>query len=182
MMLEAVSTLTSKVEGKDIVWTAWRHADAGKAAGTVLRTVLNISWGTYAQFFKRLMSQYVASSTKNILFTAHTMDILNEAEMVNETLVKVKGSLMNNGLESYYSTVISTKKIPLKKLETYKSPLLTFTEEEQLLGYKYCFQTKLTKETVNERIRSSLGMWNIPETYIDNDIQLVLDRIHNYYK
>lgn len=182
MMPEAVSTLTSKVEGKDIVWTIWRHIDAGKAADTVLRTVLNISWGDYAQFFKRLMAQYVATSTKNVLFTAHTMDILNEAEMVNETLVKVKGSLMNNGLESYFSTVISTKKLPTKKLENFKSPLLTFTPDEESDCYKYCFQTRLTKETVNERIRSSLGMWSIAETYVDNDIQLVLDRIHTYYK
>ena len=140
------------------------------------------AWGDYAQFFKRLMAQYVATSTKNVLFTAHTMDILNEAEMVNETLVKVKGSLMNNGLESYFSTVISTKKLPTKKLENFKSPLLTFTPDEESDCYKYCFQTRLTKETVNERIRSSLGMWSIAETYIDNDIQLVLDRIHTYYK
>jgi hypothetical protein len=45
------------------------------------------------------MGQYVATSKKNILFTAHTMDILNESEMVNETLVKVKGSLMNTGVK-----------------------------------------------------------------------------------
>jgi hypothetical protein len=84
--------------------------------------------------------------------------------------------------ESYFSTVISTKKLPTKKLENFKSPLLTFTPDEESDCYKYCFQTRLTKETVNERIRSSLGMWSIAETYIDNDIQLVLDRIHTYYK
>ena len=139
------------------------------------------AWGEYAQFFKKLMSQYVANSTKNIIFTAHTMDVLNEAEMINETLVKVKGSLMNQGIESYFSTVVSSKKISLKKLEGYESDMLTITEEEEMLGYKYCYQVKLTKDTVNERIRSSLGMWNIKETYIDNDIQHVIERLHNYY-
>ena len=139
------------------------------------------AWGEYAQFFKRLMSQYVANSTKNIIFTAHTMDVLNEDEMVNETLVKVKGSLMNTGIESYFTTVISTKKVRLKKLEDYQSDLLTITEEEDLLGYKYCFQTKLTKDTVNERMRSALGMWTTAETFIDNDVQLVLDRLHEYH-
>lgn len=139
------------------------------------------AWGDYAQFMKRLMSQYVAASTKNIIFLAHTSDVLNEAEMVNETLVKVKGSLMNQGIESYFSTVTSAKKVPISKLANYKSKLLNITEEEEMLGFKYVFQTRLTKETVNERIRSSLGMWQINETYIDNNVQHVIDRLHAYY-
>jgi len=139
-------------------------------------------WGEYAQFMKRLMSQYVSKSTKNIIFTAHTMDILNETEMISETLVKVKGSLMNQGIESFFSTIVSAKKVPLKKLADYKSKYLNITEEEKILGYKYCYQVKLTKDTVNERMRSSLGMWDIKETYIDNDVQYVIDRLHQYYK
>lgn len=139
------------------------------------------AWSDYAQFFKRLMQEYVANSTKNVIFTAHTLDVLNESEMVMETLVKVKGSLMNQGIESYFTQVISSKKMTTKKLEKYKSALLDITEEEAALGFKYVFQTKLTKETVNDRIRSPLGMWDTQETFIDNDLQLVLDRIHKYY-
>jgi len=139
------------------------------------------SWGDYAQFFKKLMQHYVANSTKNIIFTAHTMDIYNEADMVNETLIKVKGSLMNQGLESYFSNVISTKKMDLTKLNKYESDLLNITEEEELIGIKYVFQTKLTKETVNERIRGPLGLWQTNESFIDNCAQLVLDRLHEYY-
>lgn len=139
------------------------------------------AWSDYAQFFKRLMQEYVATSTKNVIFTAHTMDVMNEGEMIMETLVKVKGSLMNNGIEAMFTNVISTKKVPVKKLENYQSDLLNITEDEDMLGFKYVFQTRLTKDTVNERIRAPLGMWEIPETYIDNDIQLVLDRLHHYY-
>jgi archaellum biogenesis ATPase FlaH len=138
-------------------------------------------WGNYAQFFKRLMSQYVAKSSKNVIFTAHTSDIMNEAEMSQETLVKVKGSVMNTGIESYFSTVISCKKTPIKTLSNYKNTLLTVTPEEEALGFKYVYQTKLTKETVNERMRSPLGMWNTEETYIDNNVQLVIDKLHDYY-
>ena len=139
------------------------------------------AWGNYAQYFKKLMAQYVAKSTKDIVFTAHTLDVLNEAEMVNETLVKVKGSLMNQGIESFFTNVISTKKLELKKLDKYQSKLLNITDEEEMLGIKYVYQTRLTKDTVNERIRSPMGMWNIKETYIDNDISLVMKRIHEYY-
>ena len=84
------------------------------------------AWGQYAQYMKVLMSQIVAKSTKNVVFLAHTSDVLNEAEMVNETMVKVKGSLMNQGIESFFTCVISTKKVAMAKLEDKiaKSPLL----------------------------------------------------------
>ena len=142
------------------------------------------AWGQYAQFMKQLMSQVVAKSTKNVVFLAHTSDVLNEAEMINETLVKVKGSLMNQGIESFFTTVISTKKLPLTKLEdkVAKSSAYTVTAEDKALGFKYVYQTRLTKETVNERIRAPMGMWDMKETYIDNNLQNVINRLDEYYK
>lgn len=127
------------------------------------------------------MSQYVAKSTKNVIFTAHTSDILNESEMTLETMVKVKGSVMNQGVESYFSTVISTKKVNLKALKDYESELLDVTPEEEALGFKYVFQTRITKDSVNERMRAPLKMWTTKETFIDNNIQNVIDRLHEYY-
>lgn len=139
------------------------------------------AWGQFAQYFKNLMQQYVAKSTKNVIFTAHTFDTLNESEMLMETKVPVKGSLKNNGVESYFSVVLASKKVPLKTLKDYKSDLLTITPEEEALGFKYVFQTKITKETVNERLRGPLGLFTTQETFIDNNIQLVIDRLKEYY-
>ena len=139
------------------------------------------AWGDFAQYFKSLMQNYVAKSTKNVIFLAHTSSSLNEAEMVMETKVPVKGAIKNNGIESYFSQVIATKKVPIKVLKDYKSDLLTITPEEEALGFKYVFQTKLTKETVGERMRGPLGMFSTQETYTDNNIQLMLDRLHEYY-
>jgi hypothetical protein len=139
------------------------------------------AWGDFSQYFKTLMQQKVASSDKRVIFTAHTADKLNESEMLMETSVPVKGSLKGNGIESYFSCVIATKKMTLKQLEKYKSPLLTITPEEEALGFKYVFQTRLTKETVGERIRGPLGMWDSNETFIDNNVQLVLNRLAEYY-
>ncbi len=140
-------------------------------------------WQDYQQFFKKLMQEYVAVSRLNVVFTAHTMDILNENEAVYETFVKVKGALMNHGIESYFNSVISCKKMKLQKLEAAKqeSSLLNITDEEEMLGFKYVYQTRLTKDTVNERIRNPLGMWAPNETFIDNDLQAVLDRFKTYY-
>lgn len=139
------------------------------------------AWGQFAQYFKTLMQHHVAKSTKNVIFTAHTLDTLNEAESIMETKVPVKGSLKNNGIESYFSIVLASKKVPLKTLKDYKSDLLIITPEEEALGFKYVFQTKLTKETVNERLRGPLGLFSTQETYTDNNMQMILDRLHEYY-
>jgi len=139
------------------------------------------SWQHYQQFFKELMQQYVAKSTKNVIFTAHTLDVLNENEMVMETKVPVKGALKNTGIEAYFSTIVTARKISINDLSKYQNDLLTIDEEEELLGYKYVYQTKITKETVHHRIRSSMGMWSIPETFINNDANALLERLHQYY-
>lgn len=139
------------------------------------------AWGQFSQYYKTLMQQYVARSTKNVIFIAHSADTMNESEMVMETKVPVKGALKNNGIESYFTQVIASKKVALKNLREYGSPLLNITPEEEALGYKYVFQTKLTKETVHERLRGPLGMFNTKETFIDNNMQLVLNRLHEYY-
>ena len=41
----------------------------------------------------------------------------------------------------------------------------------------YVFQTKIDKNTLNERMRSPMGMWSKEEKYINNDIQLTATRV-----
>ncbi|WP_199097257.1 AAA family ATPase [Dyella sp. ASV21] len=139
------------------------------------------AWGAFSQFFKALMQDKVAKSTCNVIFTAHTLTQLNENDMILETKVPVKGSLKNNGIEAYFSCVVAAKKMPVKKLEGYASDLLEISEEEQALGFKYVFQTKLTKDTVHERIRSPMGLFKTSETFMDNDVQKLLNHLHQYY-
>lgn len=138
-------------------------------------------WSEYSQYFKNLMQQYVSKSTKNVIFTAHTKSELNESEMVLETLVPIKGALKNQGVEALFSTIVSTKKVKLKDLENYQNGLLNITDKERALGFKYVYQTQITAETVNERIRSAMGLFNDNETFIDNDAKLLMNRLHEYY-
>jgi hypothetical protein len=140
------------------------------------------AWGNFQQYFKNLMQDKVANSPCQCIFTAHTLATYSETNMAMEVKVPIKGALKNNGVEAYFSCVIAAKKVPVKKLEGYGSELLVITEEEQMLGFKHVFQTKLTKETVNERIRAPMGMWTTAQTYIDNDAQLVLDHLNKYYQ
>ncbi|APC46048.1 Sak4-like ssDNA annealing protein [Vibrio phage vB_VspP_pVa5] len=138
------------------------------------------AWGDYAQYFKRLMQQHVAKSTKNVIFLAHVTDVMTE-DAILETCVKVKGSIMNQGVEAYFSTVVAAKKVQLKDLKDNESDLLTITPQEEALGFKHVFQVQLTKKTVKERIRSPMGMWGPKEIYIDNDCAKVLARLEEYY-
>lgn len=139
------------------------------------------AWGDYAQFFQKLMHHYVAVSTKNVIFLAHTREEIDEIVGTIGAKIPVKGSLNNKGIESYFSTIVSTKKVPIKELKDYSNVLLNISDEDTLLGYKYVYQTRLTKKTVAERMRSPMGMWSIAETYIDNDAQSVINRLHEFY-
>lgn len=138
-------------------------------------------WSNYAQFFKGLMQDKVANSYKNVIVLAHTRSDLDEKAMEMKTFVPVKGSLKNNGIEAYFSTVVATKKISLKDLEPYKSDLLSISETDTMLGYKHVFQTQLTKQTIGERIRSPMGMFTRSQTYMDNDAGLLLHHLREYY-
>lgn len=139
------------------------------------------AWGKYAEFFKTLMSQYVSKSTKKVIFLGHTADEIND-DRVRETRVKVKGSLMARGIESFFTIVISTKVMEVSDLETCSSDLLDVSEDDEIDGFKYCFQTRLVKGTTQERIRSPMGMWSRKETYIDNDIQKVFGKLDKFYR
>lgn len=139
------------------------------------------AWGNYSTYFKNLMQLYVAKSSKKVLMTAHTLDQLNETEMVVETKVPVKGALKNQGIESYFSIVIASKKMPVSEAEKITNSLLNITPQEKAMGAKYVFQTLITGKTTNDRIRGPMGLFEIEETFIDNDIQLVLDRLEEYY-
>jgi len=139
------------------------------------------AWGQFAEFFKTLMTMHVAKSTKTIIFTAHTLTTLNEQTMMMETKVPVQGALKNNGIEAFFSTIVYTKVLPVTTLKNFANPNLTFTEDEEEIGIKHVFQTRLTKETVGDKIRSNMGMWEKNETYIDNDAQVLIDRLTNYY-
>ena len=139
------------------------------------------AWGQFADFFKVLMQDKVVNWGKPTIVTAHVKDDFDETRHEIKTVVPIKGSLRNNGVEAYFSTVVAAKKVTLTELEKYGSNLLTITDEDRELGYKHVFQTRPTKETVGERIRSPMGMFSREQTYIDSDAQLLLDHLNTFY-
>lgn len=142
------------------------------------------AWGDYGAFFRTLMQQKVAAFGKPVIVLGHTLSVYNEKTMSFDVAVPIKGALKGQGVEAFFSTVVSAKKMTLKDLEPYlgdKNSLLTVSEDEEMLGYKHVFQTRLTKDTVGERIRSPMGMFTREETFMDNDTDLLFQRLREYY-
>lgn len=127
------------------------------------------------------MQDKVIKFNKPTIILAHVQDFIDESTLELKTYVPVKGALKNQGCEAYFSTVVSAKRVNIKDLKDYKSSMLNITEDEEIDGFKYVFQTRLTKKTVGERIRSPMGMFSRQETFIDNDCQLLLDHLKEYY-
>lgn len=140
------------------------------------------AWGDFAQFFKQLMQEKITAFGKPVIITAHVKDELDEKAMEIKTSVPIKGSIKNNGVEAYFSTVVAAKKMTIKDLSGYSSDLLNISDEDKELGYKHVFQTRPTKTTVGERIRSPMGLFSKDQTFIDNDAQLLLDHLHAFYR
>jgi len=139
------------------------------------------AWSNFAQYFKVLMQDKVVKFNRPTIITAHVKDELDEIRHEMKVSVLIKGALRNNGVEAYFSTVVAAKKVTLLELEKYGSNLLTITDEDRELGYKHVFQTRPTKETVGERIRSPMKMFSRDQTYIDSDAQLLLDHLQKFY-
>lgn len=139
------------------------------------------AWGHYQQFFKELLQDIIPQIKRPIVLLAHTRAEYDEKTLSTKVKVPIKGALANTGVEAFFSTVVAAKKVDLEVLENYKSDLLTITEDDEIVGYKHVFQTRLTKDTVNERIRSPMGLFSKEQTYMDNNVQLLIDHLNAFY-
>lgn len=142
------------------------------------------AWGAYNQYLKNLMQQKIARLQIPVIILGHTKAEFNEQAGQYDICVPVKGAAKNQGVEAFFSCVVSTKKITIKDIEEagYDPALLTITDEERKLKYKHVFQLRLTEKTTGERIRSPMFMWNDKHTYMNNDAQLLIDWLKAFYQ
>lgn len=140
------------------------------------------AWGNYQTFFEQIFQDKIIRYGKPVIIIAHVADSYDEKTLDTKTSIPVKGALKNISIEAYCSFLIYAEKMTLKDLENYKNDLLHITAKDEATGLKYCFQTQLTKTTLNKKIRGPDDLFTLDETYIDNDAQLVLDKLTEYYK
>lgn len=138
------------------------------------------AWGDYGIFYKEFIHA-IKAGTKDYAILAHEDTFLNEQSMQMESRVPVKGSVGKIGVEADFTTILSTKQMPIKKLEGHENDLLHITDAEREDGFKYVFCTRVTKESIGEKMRSAIGLWDRRELYIDNDLDQVFNRLKQYY-
>lgn len=138
------------------------------------------AWGDYGIFYKEFIHA-IKAGTKDYAILAHEDTFLNEQSMQMESRVPVKGSVGKIGVEADFTTILSTKQMPIKKLEGHENDLLHITDAEREDGFKYVFCTRVTKESIGEKMRSAIGLWKREELYIDNDLNQVFNRLKQYY-
>ena len=141
------------------------------------------AWGTYGQFFPKLIYDHIADRRVFVVMLGHLDAVLNEETGRTDYTVPVKGALKKNGLEAYFTTVINCRKVNIKDItkDAEEGPALQITDRDRQLGYMHVFQTRTVKSTVGDRIRSPWGLFTDEETYINNDAQVVVDRLAKYY-
>lgn len=138
------------------------------------------AWGDYAKFYKRFIHT-IKSGTKDYVIFAHEKDLYNEKEMTIETKIPVKGAVGATGVEADFSIILAAKRIPLTMLAGFENNMLNISETEIEDGFKYVFQTRVTKDTVGEKMRSPMALWSRKQLYIDNDVDAVLRHVKQYY-
>lgn len=138
------------------------------------------AWGAYGNFFRRLMDK-IAELDMFFILIGHLAVVTNEDTGEVSSAVPVKGALAKKGLEAYFTTVLNARKVPLKELKKYDGKLLKITSRDEELGYKHVLQTRTTKQTVGDRIRTPMGLFEDDDVYIDNDAQVVIDQLTEYY-
>lgn len=138
------------------------------------------AWGDYGNFYRNMIHKLKAGS-KNYAILAHEASEYNELNSRMDSYVPIKGAVGKVGVEADFTTILSSKQIPIKTLEKYPNDLLKITDTEREDGVKYVFQTRITKDSTGEKMRSAMGLWSREELYIDNDLQLVFERLNKFY-
>lgn len=137
-------------------------------------------WNAYSEHYKVMLDSITASNKTHIVM-AHTDTVLNEQTGDNESKILISGAVGKIGVQSDFSIVVTSKQMPIAKLKLRETPLLTYTEDEEASGMKYVFSTLMNKATVGDTTRAPIGFWDRNEEYIDNSIQIILDRMDEYY-
>ena len=139
------------------------------------------AWGEFANYYKKLIHK-IKSSTKNYAILAHVKDVINESEMILESKVPIKGSVGATGVEADFTTIVGAKTISIKEARKNENSLLTISPEEEEDGVKRVFQTRIDKDSIGHKYRSQQSLWKREEKYINNDLNIVFNRLTEYYE
>lgn len=139
------------------------------------------AWGAYGDFYEKWAKEILPRLPQQVIVLAHVDEYEEKGTLNTYYQAVVQGRLAKIGLEADFGLVANTVLMPTADLKNFETPLLNVTEEDEIEGFKYVIQTRKTLDTKDTKIRSPLGMWDKNETYIDSNVQLLLDRFNQYY-
>jgi len=138
-------------------------------------------WQDYGQYFKKLLQETLVKWNKPVICIAHLQTDMQDETNVMLSHAPIKGALKGTLIEAYFNIVIYARKMSVPELKPYTNNLLHISEREKNVGIKYVFQTLPTKLDHNNTIRGPMDLFSDNETFIDNDCQLILDKLEEYY-
>jgi hypothetical protein len=141
------------------------------------------AWGEYGNFYEHFAKTQMHQIPQNIIVIAHIDYVEEPGGLDGFFQAVVQGRVGKVGIEADFGLVVNTAIVPVSKLkeEKFKNDLLHITEEDEIEGFKYVLQVRKTLDTKDTKIRSPIGMWKANETYIDPNVQLILDRFNTFY-
>lgn len=147
------------------------------------------AWADYGNYYRDVMHA-VKTGTKDYVILAHEDTQLNEESNMRDSKVPVKGAVGRIGVEADFTTIVCSMQIPIYKiydmakgevLPQYQNDLLKVTPEELEDGMKFVFLTRANKDFSGKKARSPMGLWSRNELFIDNDVQLVFNKLKTFY-
>ncbi|MCH9665532.1 MAG: ATP-binding protein [Gammaproteobacteria bacterium] len=182
---------TVVIDSLSLLMNLWSMLKIQRApAGSDTRAL----WGQYKIFFEGLMYDYVSKCKQNVIFLCHLERVTHEDPNIPDRLAAaVQGALgKKEGVEAYFQTIIGVKQLPLdqvliknvdpsksRTLRDFKNPMLKITEREEMTGLKSVFQTMaIYNASALERIRSPKDVFTLDETFTDNNIQYIIDKLN----
>lgn len=158
-------------------------------------------WADYGKFWADVSLQLEAlNETKDIIIMAHSVDVpdpKNPIKITNEILGS--GGLFKRDVRKTYHNIANAVKLTLAEAEKTvpdttsqdpeamrkKYPSVVIGEEEQELGEVYCLQVRNAHvhENYSISIRSpNPKTWSAKEAFINNDINILIDRLRGLTK
>jgi len=138
------------------------------------------AWGDYGSFYDKWSKQQLPYLKQQVIVLAHVDYVEEPGGLDGYFQAVVQGRLQRIGLEADFGLVVNTAIVAVEKLKEFKNSNLNITEDDEIEEFKHVLQTRKTLETKDTKIRSPLGMWDKNETYIDSDVQIVLDKLETY--
>lgn len=162
------------LDGMDMYFDKWENENV-KGSGNGLA-----SWAEYQQMTTELVQRDLRAFKRDVILTWHLHQTIDEKTQKAKDSLAMKGALGRKGAELLFTNIFTAKCLDLTDLQPYENDLLTITDLDKKRGFKHVIQTQKTKETMNEPTRSLTDAFSIDETFIDCNLQLVLDRLHKF--